>query len=860
MNNKYLKQIAPYILGLIILFLVNYIYFLPQFQGKQVLQGDIVSYNGAYVEIGKYWESKGEQLFWPNAMFGGMPTFMIGVTLNSFYLEWIPRILQFDIGYPMGVFLAQMIAFYIMMSVMGIHPLIGIIGAIAFGFTTNNFVLFEAGHNSKLGTIIFNPLVIAGLYIIYKYKKYLIGGVVFSIATANSLNANHPQMTFYFVLTCVVLAIVWLVESIKEKEIAHLLKTISTVIIAAAISLAATSSTWLVSLDYSKDSLRGQPILTPETSTNSLSDVGNTENQVSESATGSGLQWDYAMMWSNKTQDLLSVLIPFAAGGSSGETTNEGATFKLLVSNGAKTNEDGKLGLPFYWGGLPFTSGPNYLGAVIIFLFAFGFFLEKNSLRWWALLSVFLTLFLSMGQHFESLQRLFFDYVPFYNKFRAPSSILTITPFFLPILGLFALHNLCYRKYSAEKVNKALIYSFSITGGLTLFLALFAESVFDFKGPSDSKLQAIVLTNIIQDRIAFFKADAFRSFYFMGSAAIALFLFSKNYLKPTLLIGSIAVLTLLDHWIIGQRYLGKSSFDNPATMDTPLKERPVDKEISSQESSRGNYRVLDLAVSTFGNSTTSYYHNTIGGYHAAKLMRYNDIIEKQISNNNQKVINMLNAKYIIKQDQTLSVNPLACGTAWFVDSLIKVNSPNEEMAALNNFNPQEEAIILDTEFNNYAGDFNPQKGGEITLTEYDPQNLVYTYSTDSPQFAVFSEIWYGPNKGWQAYIDDKPVDHVRVNYVLRALKVPEGKHKIAFRFKPVKIQQYITISRTASGILLAALLGMIGWAGFNFYKNPGEPIPFPKAPEKPKAPVSRDTRPSPKPSSVQQNKKSGKKN
>lgn len=860
MNNKYLKQIAPYLLGLIILFLVNYIYFLPQFQGKEVLQGDIVSYNGAYVEIGKYWESKGEQLFWTNAMFGGMPTFMIGVSLNAFYLDWIPRILQFDIYYPMGVFLAQMIAFYIMMSVMGIHPLIGIIGAIAFGFTTNNFVLFEAGHNSKLGTIIFNPLVIAGLYIIYRYRKYLIGGIVFSVATASSLNANHPQMTFYFVLTCVVLAIVWLVESIKEKEISHLLKVITTVIIGAAISLAATSSTWLVSLDYSKDSLRGQPILTPEKSASSLTSGESKENQVSESASGSGLQWDYAMMWSNKTQDLLSVLIPFAAGGSSGETTKEGATFKLLVSNGAKTNEDGKMGLPFYWGGLPFTSGPNYLGAVIIFLFAFGFFLEKNSLKWWALLSVFLTLFLSMGQHFESLQRLFFDYVPFYNKFRAPSSILTITPFFLPILGLFALHNLCYRKYSTEDVNKALLYSFSLTGGLTLFLALFAESIFDFKGPSDSQLQAIVLTNIIQDRIAFFKADAFRSFYFMGSAAIVLFLFSKNYLKPALLIASIAFLTLLDHWIIGQRYLGKSSFDNPGTMDTSLKERPVDKEISSLESSRGDYRVLDLSVSTFGNSTTSYHHNTIGGYHAAKLMRYNDIIEKQISNNNQNVVNMLNGKYIIRQDQTLSVNPLACGTAWFIDTIRKVNTPNEEMAALNNFNPQEEAIILDNEFNNYVGNFDPQKGGEISLTQYDPQNLVYSYTADSPQFAVFSEIWYGPDKGWQAYIDDKPVDHVRVNYVLRALKVPEGKHKIAFKFKPVKIQQYITISRTASGILIVALLGMIGWAGFNFYKNPGEPNPFPAAPVRPKPPVSKDTKPSPKTTSVQQNKKTGKKN
>jgi hypothetical protein len=290
-----------------------------------------------------------------------------------------------------------------------------------------------------------------------------------------------------------------------------------------------------------------------------------------------------------------------------------------------------------------------------------------------------------------------------------------------------------------------------------------------------------------------------------------------------------------------------------------LKERPADKEISSLEKSRGDYRVLDLAVSTFGNSTTSFYHNTIGGYHAAKLMRYNDIIEKQISNNNQNVINMLNAKYIIKQDQSVAQNPLACGTAWFVDTLLKVNTPNEEMAALNNFNPQEVAIILDNEFSGYVGNFDPQKGGEITLTQYDPQNLIYSYTATSPQFAVFSEIWYGPNKGWQAFIDDKPVDHVRVNYLLRGLKVPEGKHTIAFRFKPVKIQQYITISRAASGLLMVALLGMIGWMGFNFYKNPGEPNPFPSAPVQPKAPVTRDSKPTPKPSAPQ-NKKTGKKN
>ena len=389
---------------------------------------------------------------------------------------------------------------------------------------------------------------------------------------------------------------------------------------------------------------------------------------------------------------------------------------------------------------------------------------------------------------------------------------------------------------------------------------MFGTSFFGFQGASDSQLQPQLLTTLIQDRKAFFRADAIRSLLIVMGIASVIYAFIKNWFNPSVAILSIGLVVLFDVWGIGARYLSKDKFQASSQANTPLLERPVDQQIKQYEKSRGDYRVLDLSVNVFNNSTTSYHHNTIGGYHAAKLMRYNDIIEKQISNNNQNVINMLNAKYIIKQDQTVSQNPLACGTAWFIDTIRKVNTPNEEMSALNSFNPQEEAIILDNEFNNYAGNFEPQKGGEISLTQYDPQNLVYSYTAASPQFAVFSEIWYGPDKGWQAFIDDKPVDHVRVNYLLRGLKVPEGKHKISFKFKPVKIQQYITISRAASGILMVALLGMIGWAGFNFYKNPGEPNPIPSAPERPVSPVSRDTKPSPKTTSVQQNKKTGKKN
>jgi hypothetical protein len=850
----HLKVLTPHAICLSILILINLIYFLPQFQGKQITQNDIVSYNGASVEIGEYAGKKGEPLYWTNAMFGGMPTYMIGISLNNFYLDWVANYLQLKFSYPMGVFLAQMIAFYILMTVLGISPYLSVIGAISFGFTTNNFVLFEAGHNSKLGTIVFNPLVLAGLFLLYQKRKYWLGGILFSVATACTLYANHPQMTYYFILSCIILAAFWIIQSLKEKDFNHLAKTAFSVVSGAALALAASSANVFIALDYSKDTLRGEPILKNE-------NVG----QIQSTGTSSvekpvdGLTWDYAMQWSNNFQDVLSMLIPSAAGGSSNEEVDKGETFTLLKNGGNAVSANGNMQLPLYCGALPFTSGPNYLGASIIFLFLLGFFLEKGSLRWWLLTSFLLTALLSMGKHFSILQSIFFDYLPLYNKFRAPSSILTITPLFLPILGIIGLNGIIYRKYSPDQVLKSLKNAFFITGGILLFFLLFGTTFFGFQGAGDGQLQPQLLTTLIQDRKAFFKADTIRSLILVTGVAAIIYAYIKNWFNPSVAILSIGLVVLFDVWGIGSRYLSKDKFQSSSQVNTPLQERPVDQQIKQAEKSRGDYRVLDLSVNVFNNSTTSYHHNTIGGYHAAKLMRYNDIIEKQISNNNQNVINMLNAKYIIKQDQTVSQNPLACGTAWFIDTLIKVNSPNEEMDALTNFNPQEVAIILDNEFNGYAGNFDPQKDGEISLTQYDPQNLVYTYNTNSPQFAVFSEIWYGPDKGWQAFIDDKPVDHVRVNYILRGLEVPSGKHTISFRFKPVKIQRYITISRAASGLLMVALLGMIGWMGFNFYKNPGEPNPFPSTPFQSKSPLSKDNKPTPKPSGSQ-SKKPGKRN
>lgn len=830
--NSILKKAFPHAVAILVLFLANVLFFFPQIEGKVLKQGDIVSWNASAQEIMDYNNTHKDPLLWTNSMFGGMPSYQTSYIPKGNYLQYVYTVLSMNVSTPIGNFFALMIAYYFMLIILGVPTFLSIAGALAFGFTTNNFILFEAGHNSKLAVMVFFPLIISGLFLMFYKKRYLFGAVLFGLGLGANIGANHVQMTYYFALCLIPLGIAWIVDSTLTKQWKSLLITVGLSLAFLGVALAANLSLLWPTYEYSQETMRGKPILSTATSQAA---------SASSSSTSDGLDFAYAMQWSNGLTDLIAAIIPRAVGGGSGELINKGTTFTALVQAGSPRNPDGSFSLPMYWGDLPFTSGPAYFGAVICFLFLFAAFLVKGSLKWWAVGAVILTGLLSMGDNAASFQRLFFDYFPLYNKFRTPNSILTITTLFLPLLGLYGLSNVLRRQYEVKDVQKALFISGGITGGIALIIALMGTSFFSFTGPADASLQPELVTLLMQDRKTLLTNDAWRSFLLIAAAFLVIWGYLKNWYSATVLMATISVLTIFDLWGVGRRYLQPGNFVSETNYKAQFEPRQVDQEILSLEKSRGNYRVLDITKGLTSSSMSSYYHNTIGGYHPAKLQRYQDLIDFQINKNNMGVFNMLNTKYIITQDGKLQTNPAALGPAWFVDSIVLVNTPDEEMKALDSLNTADVAVVLDREFNGYVGNFNPQKAGTISLKTYDPQHLVYETNAPTEQFAVFSEIWYGPNKGWEAYIDGKIVDLVRTNYVLRALRVPAGKHTVELVFKPRSVEVAGRISAIASLLLLLGFIGASGYGIWNWSKHPTFPEKQPLAPTQPAEPVRTPT-------------------
>lgn len=803
------KGLITHLIALIALIVINALYFVPQFQGKVPKQSDIISFEAAYNEIKDYKAQKGEDLLWTDAMFGGMPTYQISTGLQGQYIKFVQKFLSFSFDWPVGLFLPMMIAFYAMLVIMGVHPWLAIFGAIAFGFNTNNFVLFEAGHSSKLSTLIYLSLITGSIYLLFYKKRYLIGGTLLALATAGNLAANHIQMTYYYFLCLLVLGFIWLWEMVKSKSWKPLFNTVGMLVFAAVIGVAAVVSNLWPTYEYAEDTMRGKPILKATEKVDSGS-----------SSTTDGLAWDYAMQWSNNWQDVLAGLVPRVVGGSSGEKVKEGVTYNAFRANPASLLPDGSVQLPLYWGELPFTSGPSYFGAVICFLFVFGLFFLKNSMKWWIGISVLLTILLSLGKNLEGFQRFLFDYLPMYNKFRAPSSAMTITGFFMPLLAILGISQIVKEQFNQKEAMRALGLSAGITGGLTLFFALFGSGFFNFSNAGDAGYQVELVNLLKQDRADFLRQDAWRSFFFIAVAAGLIWAYLQRWIQPVFLIFSIGLLSTIDLWSVGRRYLGPTNFVPKSNYSAQFQARPVDQQILNIESRRGDYRVLDLSANTFNSSAVSYFHNSIGGYSAAKLQRYQDLIEFHIAKGNEKVLDMLNAKYVITQDQQLRVRSSALGPAWLVESVLPVGSANEEIEALSTFDPANQAVVLEKEFKGYTNGFDPKKGGTIRLTTYDPQHMVYEANLPSEQLAVFSEIWYGPDKGWKAKIDGKEVPHIRANYVLRALRIPGGNHKVEFVFEPRSIIMGRLISAIASLIAILGFLVVAGVLFWKWYKNP----------------------------------------
>ena len=804
--NALLKKILPHIFAVIIFATLSVVYFPAQMKGKVVQQSDIVSNQAMSKEIRDYRTETGETPRWTGSMFSGMPTFQIVSSQPKNKLRFAEQLSRLFITRPIGDFISAMLVFYLLMIVIGVNPWLGIICSIAFGLSTNGFILFEAGHTSKLRAIQFFPMILAGMILTYR-KRYLAGGLIFTVGLAIDFLVSHPQMTYYLGMLLGILVIFELVKAVRKEELPHFFKASSVLGVATVLALLTSAANLYATYDYSKDTMRGDPIL--ESATTGV---------VKSSSETKGLDWEYAMQWSNGIADVCAIMIPGVVGGGHSEKVGkESAVYKDLVRKGARLPAN--FSLPLYWGPLPINSGPAYIGIVICFLFIIGLIVVKGPMKWWLAVGALFTILLSMGKNLAFFNELFFYYFPLYNKFRAPSSILGVTGFLVPILGALALSRILYDgKVSKAESLRALKIAGGIMAAFCLFFAFIGPSMFSFSGLKDAQLGSAGydLTALVSDRKDLMRSDSLRSLAFVLLTAGLIWAFLADKLKAAMVVAGIGLLITIDLWTVNKRYLNEDNFVTATNYKSNYKPRPADEEILKDKDL--SYRVYDISIDPFNSAIPSYHHKTIGGYHPAKLQRYQDLIERHIGRGNERVLNMLNTRYFITREQQVQRNPNALGNAWFVNSIKTVTSPNEEIDALQSFNPGEEAVVNTSEFGDYISGFTPQKSGGISLTAYSPDILTYSSKASSEQLAVFSEIWYGPDKGWNAYVDGQLVDHIRVNYALRAMKIPAGDHTIEFKFEPRAFMVGDTISLISSLLIVLAFFGYFAYMGYQRFQ------------------------------------------
>ena len=793
MNNSSIFQKAlPHVVAILSFLVICSMYFSPQLNGKIVQAGDTISSHGMSREMVDFLEETGERTLWTNTMFGGMPTYQIGAVQPTNSLRYVEKTMRLYIPRPIGYFFAMMVGFYITMLLFGVSPWVSLIGAIAFSITTNNLVLFGAGHMTKLRTFAFFGFMLVGIVMAFR-KKYLPGAILFALGLGINLYANHVQMTYYLFMVFLIYGLIELVRHAQRGEMQSFGKAVMYLGIGGLLAIGSSATSLLPTYEYQKDTMRGNPILTKEA------------NVVETSSNTKGLDWKYAMQYSNGWLDLFSSFIPGVVGGGGAEPVPSNSAYaKEIKRSGGNTKN---LKLPLYWGSVGktvSTAGPIYFGAAVFFFFLLGMLIVKEPIKWGIGGGVLLTMLLSLGDNFEFFNRIFFDYFPLYSKFRTPNSILAITAFLVPVLGTLAISEIVSGKTKKEELLKPLYIATGVLAAICLFFALAGGSFFDFTYAgrdanyvSNYKMNLDLLK---ADRAALMQSDSLRSLGIILVSAGLIWAFLTNKIKQNILLVGLAVITIGDLWSVGKRYLNEDNFTNKKKYEVYKKPRPVDTQILSDKDL--HYRVHDFTINAFNSSSTSYFHNTIGGYHPAKLQRIQDLIERNISSEDNSLrkgfsspasnelfgnipaFNMLNTKYFIGNPDAAPIrNPRAMGNAWFVDQVQMVETPNAEIDALKGLDVASTAIVHQ-EFSDYVNGLNFSKNGSIKLTKYQPNHMTYESNATSDQLALFSEVWYGPNKGWQAYIDGNAVDHIRANYILRGLKVPAGQHKIEFVFAP----------------------------------------------------------------------------
>ncbi len=788
---------------------ILFAYFQPVLDGKVVAQQDIIRARATSQEIYKHREKHGEEPLWTNSQFSGMPTFQMSTKYPANLIKDVKNTLTKPY-FPasLGLIFTLFLGFFILLMVMRTGPWISLIGAFAFAFSTYFIISFEAGHTGKLRVIGFIAPCIASIVIALR-GKWLLGGALTAFTVAAALGSNHLQIAYYLALLIVILMITEGAWAVKAGKLKPYMMSAGVLLIAGILAVGPNLSSIWSTYVYSQETIRG----------------GSSPLEKDETKRSSGLNKDYAMRWSYGKAETFNLLIPnFHGGASQQELSTSSHTAEVFRKKGAPERRIEQImkSMPTYWGDQPFTSGPTYLGAVICFLFFAGLFLVRQPVRWWTLAIAVFAILLAWGKHFPVLNNFMFDHFPFYNKFRAPSMILTLVCFAAPLLGMLGLHEVIRQQHYPKQVLKKVQYALYITGGLCLLFAVAGDAFFSFQGPSDQRYasQGFPMDALREDRAAMLKSSAFRSLVFILLAFLLIWGFLKKKLSKTLLLAGVGLLVLIDLWVVDKRYLNESHFTENNEFATYYETTQADRTILNykKESGDPHFRVLNLAVQNpFTDALTSYHHRSVGGYHAAKLIRYQDLIERQLSQKNRNVLNMLNTKWFIVpakkkkgQQERAQWNNQALGNAWFVQGLKWVPDAEAAMKSLNDLDPSKTTIVNE-EFKPYMSDrsFSFDEGSSINLTQYRANRLTYkTDIKDGPHFTVFSEVYYeGSGEDWKVFIDGEPASHIRVNYTLRGMVLPKGRHTVEFKFHPKSYYTGEKISLASSILILALIAG-----------------------------------------------------
>jgi len=783
------KLILPHLVAVVIFLTITYLYFSPLLEGKQIKQSDVTNFQGMDKESSDYYNKTGEVPLWTNSMFGGMPTYLINLRTHGNLFAKVHQMFTLGGAKPAGMVFLYLLGFYIALLAFRVNPWLSIAGSIAYAFSSYFFIILEPGHITKAIALGYMPALIAGVYLAFN-KKILLGAVLFGIFLNLQLLVNHLQITYYTFIILIVLGIFEFIKSFKSKSIFTFSKALIVLSFTAILAIGCNLTNIWLTYEYGKYSMRGKSDLT-----------ASKENKTT------GLDKDYATAWSYGQSETLTLLIPNAKGGSSGgELSTSSDTYKYFDERyGSVQAKQIIKQMPLYWGEQPFTSGPVYVGAIVVFLFVLGMFLLKGNLKWWLFTITIVSILLAWGKNFSSLTNFFLDYVPGYNKFRTVSMILIIAEFAFPLLAIFTFDHIIRNGIDKAKLFKSFKWTIGIVGGLLLLMIVMPSAFFDFSSLGDSQYAqaGFPMSELKSDRESLLRMDSLRSLVFVIITATLVYFTALKKIKTNLSIFLIGALFIADMWPINKRYLNNDMFVKKSEVTNAYQPTPQDLEIMKDNSP--NYRVLNVAVNTFNDASTSYFHKSIGGYHGAKMKRYQELIENQISKNNMQVLNMLNTKYIIvptkEQGNVVQQNPNALGNAWFVKSFKFVENADSELIALTNFNPAYEAIV-DKKFTPALSNFsvNFDSTATISLTKYSPNEINYKSSCQTDQLAVFSEIYY--DKGWNVFVDNAPANYLRANYVLRAMIVPKGNHEIKFKFEPKGYYFGEKVSMASSILLL----------------------------------------------------------